>query len=210
MTMDRRQFLGSAAAVSAAAVLGSMLVGPAMAQGQVIRVALAARGTSSLLPVSSKTTGASNWPIYHIYDTLVKSPDGTFATRPEDFLPMLAESWDTDETGLLWTFKLRAGVQFHKGYGELTAEDVAFSFARLIDPTTLTLSKSLFANIASIEAVDPLTVLFTLKQPDPLFGSVVSGIGGCIRVPNGLELPRRDWRGREFRPSTQRRSPYPS
>lgn len=180
MKMDRRQFIGRAAAAGAAAVVSTSLIGPAIAQDQVIRVALAARGTSSLLPASSKTTGASNWPIYHIYDTLVKSPDGTFATRPEDFLPMLAETWETDATGLIWTFTLRDGVTFHKGYGALTSADVAFTFGRFLDPETLTLGKSTYANIASVEAPEPLTVVFTLKKPDPLFGSVLAGIGGCI------------------------------
>lgn len=187
MKMDRRQFLGSAAAAGAAAVLSITLVGPALAQSQTMRVALAARGTSSLLPASSKTTGASSWPIYHIYDTLVKSPDGTFAKRPEEFEPMLAESWETDDTGLIWTYKLRAGVKFQKDYGELTADDVVFTFLRHLDPNTLTLGKSTYANIQSIEAVDPLTVRFTLKQPDPLLGSVLSAIGSCVLCKKAFE-----------------------
>jgi peptide/nickel transport system substrate-binding protein len=39
----------------------------------------------------------------------------------------LAESWSISPDFLTWTFKLRKGVQFHKGYGEMTAEDVAWS-----------------------------------------------------------------------------------
>lgn len=180
MKMDRRQFMAGSAAAGAAIVLSSSLIGPAMAQGQAIRVALAARGTASLLPLSPKTTGASNWPILHIYDTLLKSPDGTYATRPEDFQPMLAESWETDDTGLVWTFKLRAGVPFQKGYGELTSDDVAFTFSRLLDPAVLTLGKSTYANIQAVEAVDPLTVRIILKKPDPLLGSILEGVGSSI------------------------------
>jgi ABC-type transport system substrate-binding protein len=40
---------------------------------------------------------------------------------------MLAESWDISEDLRTWTFNLRQGVQFHKGYGEMTAEDVVWS-----------------------------------------------------------------------------------
>jgi ABC-type transport system substrate-binding protein len=178
--MDRRQFLGGIAAAGAAMAVSGALVRPAFAQGETIRVAFAARGTSSLLPASPKTTGASSWPIFQIYDTLVKSPEGTFATRPEDFQPSLAESWETDETGLLWTYKLRPGVKFHKGYGELTADDVAFTYGRYLDPNIITLGKTTYANIQSVTAADPLTVVFTLKQPDPFFGSVVTGVGGCV------------------------------
>ena len=40
----------------------------------------------------------------------------------------LAESWDISGDFLTWTFKLRQGVQFHKGYGEMTAADVIYSY----------------------------------------------------------------------------------
>jgi peptide/nickel transport system substrate-binding protein len=40
----------------------------------------------------------------------------------------LAESWSISPDFLTWTFKVRKGVQFHKGYGEMTAEDVAWSY----------------------------------------------------------------------------------
>jgi peptide/nickel transport system substrate-binding protein len=42
--------------------------------------------------------------------------------------PWLAESWSISDDFLTWTFKLREGVQFHKGYGEMTAEDVVYSY----------------------------------------------------------------------------------
>ena len=41
--------------------------------------------------------------------------------------PMIAASWDISEDFLTWTWHLQPGVQFHKGYGEMTAEDVAYS-----------------------------------------------------------------------------------
>ena len=40
----------------------------------------------------------------------------------------LAESWSISEDFRTWTFKLRQGVQFHKGYGEMTAADVIYSY----------------------------------------------------------------------------------
>ena len=42
-------------------------------------------------------------------------------------LGLLAESWEISDDFLTWTFKLNQGVQFHKGYGELRAEDVMWS-----------------------------------------------------------------------------------
>ena len=39
----------------------------------------------------------------------------------------LAKSWSISSDFKTWTFKLQEGVQFHKGYGEMTAEDVIYS-----------------------------------------------------------------------------------
>ena len=41
--------------------------------------------------------------------------------------PLLADSWSISEDFLTWTWKLHKGVQFTKGYGEMTAEDVVYS-----------------------------------------------------------------------------------
>ena len=40
---------------------------------------------------------------------------------------LLASSWEISEDFLTWTFELNEGVQFHKGYGEMTSEDVVWS-----------------------------------------------------------------------------------
>ena len=46
-------------------------------------------------------------------------------------LPNLAEGWDVSADGQVWTFQIRKGVQFHKGFGEMTVEDVVFSYDQL-------------------------------------------------------------------------------
>ncbi len=45
--------------------------------------------------------------------------------------PALAESWETSDDGLVWTFQLRRGVTWHDGE-PFTAEDVEFTFNRII------------------------------------------------------------------------------
>ena len=47
--------------------------------------------------------------------------------------PMLAESWDVSADGQVWTYHIQRGVQFHKGYGEMTVEDVVFSHRQVAD-----------------------------------------------------------------------------
>ena len=59
--------------------------------------------------------------------------DGKVTTAEVE--PDLAESWTLSPDGTIWTFKLKKGVQFHKGFGEMTAEDVKFSFERQINKT---------------------------------------------------------------------------
>ena len=44
-----------------------------------------------------------------------------------NFVPVLAESWSVSPDNLTWTFKLQKGVQFHQGYGEMTADDWIYS-----------------------------------------------------------------------------------
>ncbi|MBC8281783.1 MAG: hypothetical protein H8E48_13440, partial [Chloroflexi bacterium] len=56
---------------------------------------------------------------------------GMHAFEGDAVLPMLAESWDISADGTTWTYHIRKGVQFHKGYGEMTAEDVQFSFNQI-------------------------------------------------------------------------------
>jgi peptide/nickel transport system substrate-binding protein len=68
---------------------------------------------------------ASNEIIQNIYESLVFY-DGA---STDEFIPMLAESWDVSENGVAYTFKIRPGVKFHEGQ-DLTAEDVAYSFQR--------------------------------------------------------------------------------
>ena len=83
--------------------------------------------------------------------------------------PDLAESWTISEDGTVWTFKLRRGVQFHKGYGELTAEDVKFSFERQMQRGRgMRFGKNLEV-IQDIAVPDRYTVQITLKQYDPVF-----------------------------------------
>ena len=48
-----------------------------------------------------------------------------------EFRPKLVDKWSVSDDGLVWTFELAQGVQFHKGYGEMTAEDVLWSIEGL-------------------------------------------------------------------------------
>ena len=93
--------------------------------------------------------------------------DGKVTTSEVE--PDIAESWSMSPEGTIWTFKLKKGVQFHKGYGELTAEDVKYSFDRQIKRVPGTRFTEVIETIKSVEVVDPYTVQFALKAFDPIF-----------------------------------------
>ncbi|OCW56090.1 ABC transporter substrate-binding protein [Hoeflea olei] len=83
-------------------------------------------------------------------------------------LPALAESWDISEDGLVYTFHLHTGVKFHDG-SAFDAEDVKFSLDRARADESTNAQKALFADIASVEVVDPATVKVTLSKPNGSF-----------------------------------------
>lgn len=83
--------------------------------------------------------------------------------------PGLAESWEQSEDGLTWTFNLRQGVMFHNGR-EMTAEDVKWSFERLIDPATGAGNAGRVGPAETqIEVIDEYTVAITHPEPFGIF-----------------------------------------
>ena len=79
-------------------------------------------------------------------------------------LPALATEWAVSEDGLTYTFKLRENVKWHDGEA-FVADDVVTSIRILSQHNPR--GRVTFANMTSVEAVDPLTVRLTLAQPVP-------------------------------------------
>jgi len=77
--------------------------------------------------------------------------------------PDLAASWDTPDP-LTYIFHLRPGVRFHDG-SAVTAADVQSTFDFLLNAANRSPKRGGFRQIASIEAPDPATVTFHLKEP---------------------------------------------
>ncbi|MFZ7125894.1 MAG: ABC transporter substrate-binding protein [Desulfobacterales bacterium] len=93
----------------------------------------------------------------------------TFIDSRNQAVPDLAERWESPD-GKVWTFYLKKGIRFSNGK-EVTAEDVVFSYNRLRDPGVGAPTVNLYQNVESIEAVDPYTVRFTLKESNPEFAA---------------------------------------
>jgi peptide/nickel transport system substrate-binding protein len=98
-----------------------------------------------------------------------------------DLCNELAESIEQSEDGLEITFKLREGVMWHNGYGELTTEDVKYSFERFIDPELDAAYADDWATLDHVEIIDKYNGKIVLKEPfAPLWNSTLPVGSGTI------------------------------
>lgn len=103
--------------------------------------------------------------VYAVFETLIEYDHQGLASN---FTPCLATEWSVDDTGCIWTFKIREGVTFHNGE-PLTSADVVTTYQRLLDDTSLALKSAFWAYLQSVEAVDDYTVNITTKEPYAAF-----------------------------------------
>jgi len=76
----------------------------------------------------------------------------------------LAESWQVEQAGTVYRFRLRDGVKWHDGR-PFTASDVKFTFEEVLLKFHARTRASMGAVLAGIEAPDDRTVVFRFKQP---------------------------------------------
>src|SRR5262245_23802567 len=162
-----RWFLAFVAALAVLSVFVLVDSPPVEAQKKKV-LNIAAKEPDTLDPHSS-TLGQSQAISRFMHRGLTRFAikDGKVTTAEVE--PDLAESWTLSPDGTVWTFNLRKGVQFHKGFGELTAEDVKFSFERQINKAPGTRYGVNLDVIKSIEVVNPHTVQIALKSYDAIF-----------------------------------------
>jgi peptide/nickel transport system substrate-binding protein len=107
-------------------------------------------------------------------------------------IPRLAESWEPNEDGSQWTFKIRQGVNFQNGK-PMTAEDVAATFNFQADPDTGGNALSAFTGVLSkggAQATDESTVVFELDAPNGNFPFYTSSDNyNLIILPKGFDNP---------------------
>ena len=120
--------------------------------------------------------------VYHarmIYEPFVAADS---AMQP---IPWLAESWESNKEATEWTFHLRQGVKFHDG-SPLTADDVVYTFRRLLDPKTKSPAASELGAIKpeAFQAADAATVKVKLDSPIAELPSILATKHGMV-VKNG-------------------------
>ncbi|GAB2870448.1 ABC transporter substrate-binding protein [Paraburkholderia jirisanensis] len=166
-------------AVAAASIAGAQLANAADIPNKTL--VYCSEGSPAGFDPAQYTTGTDfTANTFTIFNRLVEFERGS--TKVE---PGLAEKWDVSPDGKTYTFHLRHGVKFQttayfKPTREFNADDVVFSFQRMLDPnqpfhkaypvqfpyfTDMGLDKL----ITKIEKVDPYTVKFTLAEVNAPF-----------------------------------------
>src|ERR671925_1885422 len=82
-----------------------------------------------------------------------------------EYIPRLAEKWESSPDKKEWTFHLRKGVPFHFGYGEFTAKDVVHSHSLMLREEAIATLVGFWRNAEEGKTVDDYTVVFRMKSP---------------------------------------------
>lgn len=128
--------------------------GEADKQEQILKVAI---GTDvNTWDIVKFPDGDARFVWSQIYETLVR------LDADLELIPGLAESWESQEDGKVWIFKLRQDVKFHDGT-PFTAEAVKYSYS-----DRAYAKKAKILKIDNIEVIDEYTVKFICARPMPL------------------------------------------
>lgn len=87
-------------------------------------------------------------------------------------VPMIATKWIVEDEGKTYIFNIREGVKWHKGYGELTAEDVAWNVNDTVQNKRARVSVYYFVKKA--EVLDDYQVAIYLEKPFAPFLSTIA------------------------------------
>lgn len=196
--IDRRQFLSRAVALGVSSSAASVI--------------LAACGSSSSPTVSPSTSAKAptttltyrplvdmqnldpafwvsqdDWIVFDcIYEGLVSFRPGTWQV-----VNQLAESFQPSPDGLSYHFKLKKGIQWQKGYGEVRASDVKFSYERIAGLTKPNLHSPYsgdWSALKTVQVTGPHEGTIILKQPfAPLLHSTLPAASGKVLPQKAVE-----------------------
>lgn len=114
--------------------------------------------------------------------------DGLIIRTPDmKLVPGLATKWEFLDKNTKIRFHLRPNVKFHDGE-PFDAEAVKFTFDRMLgDEGKKGPQQSNYNSIDKVVVVDPLTVDFVMKSPDPVLLTKLAGYGAMIVPPKYIK-----------------------
>ena len=180
-----------AAATAAPAPTSAPAAAPAPSGGGTLRVAMRTLGNAQGLP--SQASGGTGDTI----PGLIGLMESLTERKADDLLyaPHLAESYDVATDLSKITVNLREGVQFHHGWGEMTAADVKWSFG----DAGVENKESVFGNVGYLHEyqephniVDDHTVEFPLKSFTSEYEGAIIGLV-FVYSSKSIDDMGRDW-----------------
>ena len=113
-----------------------------------------------------------------------------------EFVPWLGKDFSYNDDYSALTVHLRDGVTWNDGE-KFTADDIVFTYDMLRNNKTLLWADESSKAVASVDALDPLTVRFNLTKPNPRFHLTreafpAVGIWGGITI-----VPKHVWQGKD-------------
>ncbi len=153
---------------------------PATASGEKILSVQVGPDPETIDPALNSAVDGGNMLLHSFECLLTVDQDGKLA-------PGQAETWETSEDGLTWTFHLRDGLKWSDG-SDLTANDFVYSWKRVCDPmvaapyaeTVLSMvagyEDAIGGNLDALQVVaqDDKTLVVTLNAPCSYFGSLAA------------------------------------
>ena len=121
--------------------------------------------------------------------------------------PDLAENWEVDDAGVVYTFTLRDGIAFHDG-APITAEDFKYSIERAADPALHSDTAHSYLGdivgvveklgdeadeVSGVEVVDERTVRITIDEPKEYFLAKLTYPSAAIVDRRTVEPLGFDW-----------------
>ncbi|THB76801.1 MAG: peptide ABC transporter substrate-binding protein [Desulfobacteraceae bacterium] len=180
--MSRRQFIQVSAAGTALMVGQFTLPASSWsADGNILRI----RNYSDILTLDPAHIKSKNEDIINgcIQNKLIDyKPGDEWGWRP-----VAAESIK-QVTPTRIEFTLKKGIMFSNGFGEMTTEDVKYSYERIADPATKSAYKGDWELLETVEIKDKYTGVIVLKKPfAPVWMTSLSGSSGVVVSKKAME-----------------------
>lgn len=174
LSVSRRAFVAGSTAAAASPLFGSL---PALAQAKTSISVRIERDVTALDPAFRGGPHDANI-FKSVYQRLIKQKDNSADTE----LDAASELKQVSPT--LIEFTLKPGQMFTDGYGEMTAEDVKFSFERFsVAPVDGKISpyKGDWTGLTGVEVTGKYTGKIVLSQPNAgLYAIALADGSGCI------------------------------
>lgn len=156
--------------------------GPAVAGG-VLSLGLNGGNPGTVLDPHRLTEGFDAFFGWMFYEQVARLDGGFNAYN------VLAEELVPNADGTQWVLRLKDGIEFHNGK-TVDADDVIFSFNRVLDPATAGTAAGSLATIAEMTKLDARTVQFDMFAPHGWFDLALADTGAMGIVPVGFDVTK--------------------